>query len=165
MIYTKSKRLLFIVLVLVWVSWFLVRWEDFPYTDANGWATITNDDSNTSLEIWKIINENAVQADNSILQRLLLIFKLKWSNRYNAETWHLKAFAYVKMIVNYMLTLVSLIALILTIYGFYLMFFSGQDEWLKKAKKILTWVAIAMAIMWLSRFIISFIFWVYNTNT
>ena len=157
------KKILFSLLLIIWFTWFFVKWEDFYYDVNKDWSVVKDFD-NESLDIWNVINEEAVQPDNSLLQRLLSVFKLKWSNWYN-NNGDLKAFAYVKMIVNFLLALVSLIALILTIYGFYLMFFSGQDEWLKKAKKILTWVAIAMAIMWLSRFIISFLFYVYNINT
>jgi len=157
------KKILFSLLLLIWLTWFFVKWEDFPY-DVSTDGNVVKDFDDESLDIWAVVTQDAVNPDNSLLQRLLSVFKLKWSNWYNND-WDMKAFAYVKMIVNFMLALVSLIALILTIYGFYLMFFSGQDEWLKKAKKILTWVAIAMAIMWLSRFIISFLFWVYNINT
>ena len=157
------KKILFLILTLLWLFWFIINAEDFYYDVTKDWE-IVSDFDNESLEIWKIITEDAVENDQSILQRLLSIFRLKWSQRYDND-WEYRAFAYVKMIVNYMLALVSFVALILTIYGFYLMFFSWQEEWLKKAKKILTWVWIAIAIMWLSRFIISFIFWVYNTNT
>lgn len=157
------KKILFSLLLLIGLTWFFVKWEDFPYDVSKEWNVVKSFD-NESLDIWNVITQDAVQPDTSILQRLLSIFQLKWSNWYDTN-WELKAFAYVKMIINFMLALVSLIALILTIYGFYLMFFSWQDEWLKKARKILTWVAIAMAIMWLSRFIISFLFYVYNINT
>ena len=51
------------------------------------------------------------------------------------------------MIVNMVLGLVSFVALALTIYAFYLMFFVQQEEGEKKAKKILTGVGIAVAIM------------------
>lgn len=157
------KKILFSLLLIIWLTWFVVKWEDFYYDVSKDW-NVVKDFDNESLDIWAVITDDAVSPDSSVLQRLLSVFKLKWSNRYD-NNWELKAFAYIKMIVNFLLALVSLIALILTIYGFYLMFFSGQDEWLKKAKKILTWVAIALAIMWLSRFIISFLFYVYNINT
>jgi hypothetical protein len=63
------------------------------------------------------------------------------------------------------LALVSFIALVLIIFAFYLIFFGKEEEAFKKAKKILTGVAIALAIMGLSRFIVSFFFNVFTTVT
>jgi cell division protein FtsL len=51
------------------------------------------------------------------------------------------------------------------IIAFYLIFFSKQEESIGKAKKMLIWVAIALAVMWLSRYIVSYFYDIYNTAT
>jgi 4-amino-4-deoxy-L-arabinose transferase-like glycosyltransferase len=62
------------------------------------------------------------------------------------------------------LGLISLIALIMTIYTFYLMFFTENEAWIKKAKWNLIGIFIALAIIWLAWLIVSFIFWRYQSN-
>jgi hypothetical protein len=51
----------------------------------------------------------------------------------------------------------------MVIFAFYLIFFSKGEEAVGKAKKILIGVAIALAMMGLSRFIASFFFDIYTT--
>ena len=74
-----------------------------------------------------------------------------------------KATAYVRVVMNYFLGLATFVALIMLVYGFYMMFFSGQEEGLKKAKGILKGVFIALVILGLSRFIVSYLFGVFAT--
>ena len=72
------------------------------------------------------------------------IFRLSTSNWYDQEIESAledgrkprMAIAYVKMIMNILLGLVSFISLLLLIYAFYLMFFTEQEEGKAKAKKI-----------------------------
>jgi hypothetical protein len=71
---------------------------------------------------------------------------------------------YIKWIMNIALGLVSFVSLILVIYAFYLIFFDKGEEGVKKAKKILTGVAIALVIIGLSRLIVSFFFSIYTTQ-
>jgi RsiW-degrading membrane proteinase PrsW (M82 family) len=56
------------------------------------------------------------------------------------------------------LGLLSMVALIMTIYTFYLMFFTENEAWAKKAKWNLVGIFIALAIIGLSWLIVSFIF-------
>ncbi len=72
------------------------------------------------------------------------------------------AVAYIQYIINMLLWLAAFIALIILMYGFYLMFFSKQEEWFDKAKKIIIWVTVALFIMWLSRIIVQFLFFLYS---
>jgi uncharacterized membrane protein len=72
------------------------------------------------------------------------------------------AVAYIQYIINMLLWLAAFIALIILLYGFYLMFFSTQEEWFDKAKKIIIWVIVALFIMWLSWVIVSFLFYLYS---
>jgi NADH:ubiquinone oxidoreductase subunit 6 (subunit J) len=56
------------------------------------------------------------------------------------------------------LSLISFIALVMTIYTFYMMFFTDNDAWIKKAKWNLIWIFIALGVIWLAWIIVSFIF-------
>ncbi len=126
--------------------------SDFYYTIP--WST----ESTTNLA--ETIKIDAIQwtvENQSIMSRLLELFQFSTASWY-PNTGNAPAIAYIKWIVNMGLGLVSLISLILVIYGFYLMFFSKEEEGFSKAKKILKGVAIALAIMGLSWFIVSFFF-------
>ncbi len=101
------------------------------------------------------ITKTAVETDDSLLAQLTEMFIPSYANYWSGTS---RAIYYVKWMVNTWLGLVSLISLILVIYGFYLMFFSEDEEGLWKAKKILKGVAIALTIMGLSWLIVSFLF-------
>jgi NADH:ubiquinone oxidoreductase subunit 6 (subunit J) len=62
------------------------------------------------------------------------------------------------------LGLIAFIAVIMTIYTFYMILFSDNEEWIKKAKWNLFGIFIALAIIWLAWIIVSFIFWRYQSN-
>jgi NADH:ubiquinone oxidoreductase subunit 6 (subunit J) len=62
------------------------------------------------------------------------------------------------------LALVAFIALVMTIYTFYMVIFSENDEWIKKAKWNLVGIFIALAVIWLAWLIVSVIFWWYEDN-
>ncbi len=113
-------------------------------------------------EIGWLIKQDVIQQNDSVLNKLLGVFKL--SNQWRYGTGTSKAIYYAKMIVNLLLSFVSLISLIMLIYGFYMMFFSREESWVTKAKQIIKWVAIALFIMWLSWFIVSFIFWIQKNS-
>lgn len=100
-----------------------------------------------------VIGEDTTD-DNSILVKLLEIFGL--DNFISGS--NTGATNYISYIVNIALGLGAFIALIMIIYGFYLMFFSAQDEGFEKAKNILKGASIALFIIGLSWFLISFLF-------
>lgn len=141
---------------------FLIFFVNSSFSFASDfYYTIWKNSSDETTNLWKIIKTDAVQwttQSKSILERLLDLFQ--FSEKEYWSSWNTPAIAYIKWIVNMWLGLVSFISLILVIYGFYLMFFSKEEEGYSKAKKILKGVAIALAIMWLSWFIVSFFFYV-----
>ncbi len=153
----KTRNIALYILGRVWLLCvFSIQWagaQDFYY-DYNPWNPSTE-----NTNIGEIIKDDAVTPQSSILYRLRQAFKLTGWIYEEDKT----ALAYIKMVVNIMLGLVGFIALILVIYAFYLMFFSEQEEGLTKAKKILKGVWIAITIMFLSYFIVSFIYFVYGT--
>jgi len=131
-----------------------VLWQNFYYD----YKPSAADDT---LEIGKMIKEDAIQDQTTIIYKLRKIFGLTgWIYNKSDD----KALDYIKMIINMALSLVWLISLILLIYAFYLMFFSEQEEWLTRAKKIMIWVAIALTVMGISYFIVEFIFYLYKVS-
>ena len=139
--------------MIIWF-WF---WYDFYYDYDDNSTAIWNE-----TEIWWIIKTDVIENNDSILNRLLSLFNLSNQSRYDSGTS--KAIYYAKMIVNMLLSFVSFIALIMLIYAFYMMFFSKEESWMTKAKQVIKWVAIAITIMWLSRFIVTIIFWVQSNS-
>ena len=150
------KKLILTSIITIWITsfWFTI---DFYYE--YNWAP---DDVETQTDIWEIINNDVIESDDSSLNKLLDLFKLSEQDRYgDSEWWEIsKAIYYAKMIVNMLLSLVSLLALIMLIYAFYMMFFSKHESGMTKAKQMLKGIWLALAIMWLSWFIVSFIFWI-----
>lgn len=149
---TLIKKIILISLVMIWITsfWFSI---DFYYE--SNW---TQNDVEEQTNIWGIIQTDVINNTDSSLNRLLDLFNLSQQDRY--DSWTSKAIYYTKMIINMLLSFVSLIALVMVIFAFYLMFFSTHESGITKAKQMLKWVAIAIAIMGLSWFIVSFIFWV-----
>ena len=98
--------------------------------------------------------------ESSIMIKLLEIF---WLDTH-AFYWKHKFINYVRSILNMTLWLLSFIALIIVIYAFYTMLFSGDDNSFEKAKWKLIGIFIALAIVWLARLIVSFIFRWYQDN-
>ncbi|MEI7562239.1 MAG: pilin [bacterium] len=113
-------------------------------------------------DIAQVIKQDAVAPSNGILQTLSKFFRISGTS-YNPDNTGSPAINYVKWILNMVLGLVSFVALVLVIFAFYLIFFSKDEEGVKKAKKILTGVAIALAIMGLAWFIVSYFFNVFTT--
>lgn len=149
----KYIFLIWIVSNIIISLWFS---EDFYY-DYNNTSTEQWD-----TEIWWIIKSDNIEKQDSLINRLLDLFNLSSQDRYNSGTS--KWIYYAKMIINMALSFVSLIALIMLIYWFYMMFFSREESGIARAKQILKWVWLALAIMWLARFIVSFIFWIQQSS-
>lgn len=140
-----------LILLFFALLWFGNAQSDDWFYDPNN-----NMVANPTTDIGDVIKTTNVNESNSLLNRLLDLFQL--SNQSWYAQWTSKAFIYLKMIMNILLGLVSFISVILVIYAFYMMFFSEQEEATWKAMKILKWVAIAIAIIWLSWLIVSFFF-------
>jgi len=139
--------------------------EPFPY-DVQGQEynpTATSEENMTNLATDVIKTDT--QTSTSVLQRLTNFFRLSGTSYNPGGTNTSTATNYVKRILNILLGLVSFLSLVMIIFAFYLIFFSKGEEGAAKAKKILIGVGIALAIMWLSRFIASFFFNIYTVVT
>ena len=148
----------------MWILWSYCLWlrewghweleADFPYESSK----VSNScDSTTDLWNCTSIKENK----ETIIVWLLKVF---WLNNDTEKERDLKFIDYAKAILNITLWLIAFIALIMSIYTFYMMMFSENEAWIKKAKWNLVWIFIALAVIWLAWVIVSFIFWWYEKN-
>lgn len=120
-------------------------------------------DENTDLWSCVSIKEDETRWwDETIIRRLIKVFNLDILE--NVENQDHKFLNYVKAILNVALWLLSMVALVMTIYTFYIMFFTENEAWAKKAKQNLVGIFIALAIIWLSWLIVSFIFRRYKNS-
>lgn len=133
--------------------------EPFPY-DINSTTQLTSQDEPTDIS--QVLKADSLTPTTSLMTRLTNFFRVSGTS-YNPDNTGNPAINYIKRILNIVLALVSFISLVLIIFAFYLIFFGKEEDAFKKAKKILTGVAIALAIMGLSWFIVSFFFNVFST--
>jgi hypothetical protein len=146
----------------LWQEWyFRINGElnnNFPYQNTRTDNLVC--DGGTDLWNCTSVKEDEKRWwEETIIRRLLWVFGLDTSTGKD-----LKFIDYARAIMNIALGLVAFIALIMTIYTFYMIFFSENEAWIKKAKENLTGIFIALAIIWLAWLIVSFIFWWYQSN-
>ena len=134
------------------------KWEDNVYKFHYDNTYVSPDSNKTDLQDKVDIGKE--NPEKSIMIKILEIF---WLNT-SAFGWDHKFINYVRAILNMALWLLSFIALIMVIYTFYTMFFSKDDKSFGKAKWNLVGIFIALAIIWLARLIVSFIFRWYQSN-
>lgn len=132
--------------------WWVELSSDMPYTTG-----YIHDYHKT--ELWERVSVK--EDNNTIIVRLLEVF---WLDNSTDRTRDLKFIDYARAIINMALWLVAFIALIMSLYTFYLMFFSDNEAGIKKAKWNLVGIFIALAILWLAWIIVSFIFRWYQSN-
>lgn len=132
---------------------------DFPYQYEFGWQNNNSSDTN----YWNMIKEDVVNDDNNVFNRLIWLFHLSDQSWYIQGTW--KAIYYIKWIINMVLWLVAFISLVLLIFAFFMIFFTKEDAGVTKAKQMIKWIALAIAITWLSWFIVSIFFRVERWTT
>lgn len=76
-----------------------------------------------------------------------------------ASTWD-KLITVIKSFINWMLGMLALIALVILIWGgFQMVTAAGDDAKYKKGFKILQQAAIGLVFIWVSRLVVSVIFW------
>jgi NADH:ubiquinone oxidoreductase subunit 6 (subunit J) len=119
-----------------------------------------------TTDLAKVIKENNISDSNNIDNKNSSLYKIRGYFQLNGTIYdgNTPATGYVKNLLNIALGLTSFISLILVIFAFYLILFDKGEEGVKKAKKILIGVAIAIALMGLSWIIVSFFFSLYTTE-
>jgi hypothetical protein len=129
----------------------------FPYTNNQ----VINDLNTTPTEnVGDMFGQGTIGSDETILSGLIGIFGFGGPEYEGVP----KALIYVRVITNMLLGLTSFIALAILIYSFYQMFFTEDSKGIEQVKKNLTGVAIAIAILGVSRFATSLIFRFYESN-
>lgn len=160
------KLILSITLIFGWLTTFNTTFAqpiqgdytyDFPIPDG---SLVTDTPTCYWEDCTEFIYEIPVDENDSIMGQLLSLF---WLNN-AALSWDHKFIKYVRWILNMALWLLSMIALVMTIYTFYMMFFTENEAWAKKARQNLVGIFIALAIIWLAWLIVSFIFWRYQSK-
>ncbi len=141
----------------LWGLWWSNTDTSFPYWSEE--TEVLKCDNSTDLWNCTSINEDKDGWKQTIIRRLLEVFWLDTSHERD-----LKFIDYAKVIVNMALKLIAFIALIMTIYTFCMVMFSGNEEGIKKAKWNLVGIFIALGIIWLAWLVVSFIFWWYQGN-
>ena len=92
-------------------------------------------------------------------------YNVVWTNSGSNTSWDNRLIDTVKRAVNRVLGMLSLIALILCIRGWFQMLTAAWDDWkVKTWKKILTHAAIWLAVIWLSWLFVTFIFYLINNS-
>lgn len=146
--YTLIKQWVAIVfsalvhMCLIWQSYA----TDFYYTDNNYTASATTD-------LGSVLKQT--NQWGSLLENLLDVFGINYA-------WPDKALSYIQIIINYVLSLLGMLALILIIYSFFMIFFGKSDDAIAKARKTIIWAAIGLFVVGLSAYIVNFTFYIYN---
>lgn len=151
----RTKKLILLAMVVLGISGatlsFANTQEKFYYEGGQ----IGNE---VDTEYGKLIKNDAVSPEDSLLNRLLSVFKLDQPEYEGPQ----KAFYYMKKLLNYALSFVSLIALSLLLYSFYGMLTGDGDKQFGKVKETLKGIAIAIIVMGLAWLIVSLLFWIYE---
>ncbi|MBP6911431.1 hypothetical protein KBC03_07735 [Patescibacteria group bacterium] len=98
---------------------------------------------------------SSTNQEDSLLERLLSTFNINYAGND-------KALKYVQIVVNYVIALVAFIALVVIMYGFYMMFFRDQDKGFASAKKTVIGAAIALFVIGISWLFVNFAFYIFN---
>jgi len=148
--------------IIFGLGWFwLCEWQRYWWKELKDTFPITTEglkgDCDGLTDLWNCVSVK--ENSNTIMVKLLKVFWL------DSDTWKDHKFIdYTRAILNMALWLVSFIALAMSIYTFYMMFFTENEAWIKKAKWSLIGIFIALAVIWLAWVIVSFIFWWYEEN-
>lgn len=142
----------------VWFGWWDLS-SNMPYDELDKSGYSWNWDS---TDLWNNVSIKKGIGTGSIIIKLLEVFWLEDTSTDSSRDH--KFLNYAKAIINMALWLLAFVALIMSIYTFYMMFFSDDEAWIKKAKWNLFGIFIALAIIWLAWIIVSFIFWRYQSN-
>lgn len=156
--------------ISLFVWWYCNAWFSIPtnnqssgfyYYYNTSWQNYINTD------IWSLIRGEIIENEENgnVFQQLLGVFQLKWQSWFGDASEKWKAIYYAKWIINMLLSLTALISLVMIIFAFYLIFFLKDDAWITKAKQVLKWVVLSLFVIWLSRFIVSILFWIERWTT
>jgi hypothetical protein len=139
-----------------------VQAQDFNWDEYEKWpydAGTETTDANEATNLGKVIKDDAVKPSDGALSEIQKSFQVDYQTTKGVDQ---TATYFVKNILNWLLSIAGLVALIVLLYGFYQMFVakdhkSGYEE----AFKIVKGAAIALLIIAVARFIVSWFFEIY----
>lgn len=140
----------FIIPLQVLWQFSFISW-DFYYSW--GWGN----SSTVNLDYWPTLKDSIKYTKQGWLQTILGLFMPK--TELYLDNGNPSILFYIKTIVNTLLWFVSLVAMILMIYAFYMIFFRKDDAGITTAIQMIKWIVIALAVIWLSWIIVSFLYW------
>ena len=115
--------------------------------------------STPTTTLHTIVQEDIVEANDSVLNKILRVFNLDQFTTLSDAS----ALEFIKYILNIALGLVSFVAVVIIIYGFVKIIFAKDDEGITEARKTVQGAAIAIGIIAVSRFVVSFLFSLYES--
>ena len=139
---------------MTWIIWYTYAQSS---EDSFFYGGDTTAEPTTTIHT--IIQNDVVEANDGILKKTLRIFNLdQFTTLSNAP-----ALEFFKYILNIALGMVSFVAVIVVIYGFVQVIFAKDEEGVTKARKTVQGAAIAIGIIAVSWFIVSFLFSIYQS--
>lgn len=134
------KKIILLLMSLLFV-FVCVYADDFQYNFI---------ENNSETNMWVILND-AKDAIHDFSQTVEL----------NETTF----VGQIQSVMNYFLWMIAFLALVVIMYWFYLILFSGKwEEAVWKAKKYLFWWIIALVVSWISWYIVSIMFHIFETT-
>ncbi len=122
---------------------------DFPLGDG---TEASNDGS--AIDFWQLIKDDAIDPTDSASEQIQEELGINYGQAENQRATY-----YIQELINWFLAIVGLVSLIVLVYGFYKMFAANDNaEAFADAVKIVKWAAIALLVIWVSRYLVSIIF-------
>lgn len=148
---------LFLSLFTVFLSWLV--WYTYAQSSEDSFFYGDSDVVEPTTTIHTIIQDDVVEANDGVLKKILRVLNLDQFTTLSDSS----ALEFVKYILNIALGLVSFIAVVVVIYGFVQVIFAKDEEGVTKARKTVQGAAIAIGIIAVSWFIVSFLFSLYES--
>lgn len=148
---------LFLSLFTVFLSWLV--WHTYAQSSEDSFFYGDSDVVEPTTTIHTIIQDDVVEANDGVLKKILRVLNLDQFTTLSDSS----ALEFVKYILNIALGLVSFIAVVVVIYGFVQVIFAKDEEGVTKARKTVQGAAIAIGIIAVSWFIVSFLFSLYES--
>jgi len=148
---------LFLSLFTMFLSWLV--WYTYAQSSEDSFFYGDSHVVEPTTTIHTIIQDDVVEANDGVLKKILRVLNLDQFTTLSDSS----ALEFVKYILNIALGLVSFIAVVVVIYGFVQVIFAKDEEGVTKARKTVQGAAIAIGIIAVSWFIVSFLFSLYES--
>ncbi len=148
----RYLKIFIISLIWLFVSIFVVNWEDFPYT----LSTDSNASLSDQIKTWSLWEIVIPDDTNSTLDQLSQSFL--WTDFRDEDN---PAIYYISKFINYFLSILAFIAFIILVYWFSMVFTGKTDEWIKKWGKFIKMAIIAIITIWVSWLIAMWVISIY----